>query len=251
MQRPPTLRPFRFLAVAALGSFLGQGPQWGQVPAAPVPQMQLPAVAAPVHTDTGCCGPVTPEGRHLRQILDGMDVDHLWQNHLHVDWETGQPDQALTYAGPDTHSHCSAFAAAVGERLGIYMLRPPEHPQQLLASAQGKWFASRQAQDMEWHEVVFARQAQTLANQGQLVVMVYVSPDPHTPGHIAIVRPAMKTDAALEADGPETTQAGGTNFSNGTARRSFALHPGAWPDGVKMYAHTTNFAAPPTIPATH
>jgi len=243
MKHERSLRGFRVFVLDTLGSYLGWGVGWAQISPAPAASVQAPAAAGAAQSDTGCCGPVTAEGRHLRQILDGMDVDHLWQNHLHVDWETGQPDQALTYAGPDTHSHCSAFAAAVGERLGIYMLRPPEHPQQLLASAQGKWFGSKQAQDMEWHEVVFARQAQTLANQGQLVVIVYVSPDPHTPGHIAIVRPAMKTNDALEQDGPQTTQAGGTNFSNGTAKQSFALHPGAWPNGVKMYAHATKFGA--------
>jgi hypothetical protein len=202
------------------------------------------ATAAPpaaTMQETGCCGPVTPQGKHLRQLLDGMDVDHLWLNHLHIDWETGKPDRGPNYDGPDTKSHCSSFAAAVGERLGIYMLRPPDHPQQLLASAQGKWFESKEARDKGWTPVNSSREAQRLANLGELVVITFVSPDPHKPGHIAIVRPAMKTDEALAAEGPQTTQAGGTNFSNGTAKESFRLHENAWPNGVKMYAHVTNF----------
>jgi len=227
-------------------SFLLAGAVWGQAtevqPPVATQQIATPPVAtqqtpaAPV-VDTGCCGPVTPAGEKLRAFLDGMDVDHLWQSHVKVNWETGEP------RGGTGSTHCSAFAAAVGERLNIYMLRPPAHPQEFLASAQGRWFESDQAWHEGWFKVNGAARAQALANQGNLVVLVYINPDPHTPGHIAIVRPAEKSMKALEKEGPQTTQAGAHNFSNGTAVFSFSKHPGAWPDHVQIYAHMTQFAA--------
>jgi hypothetical protein len=192
--------------------------------------------SATTAVDTGCCGPITPAGQQLIHLLDGMDVDHLWQSHVKVDWETGQPK------GGTGSTHCSAFAAAVGERLGIYMLRPPQHGQDFLASAQGRWFEGDDARKEGWFKVNGSLQAQTLANLGNLVVLVYINPDPHTPGHIAIVRPQVKSLKDLEKEGPQTTQAGAHNFSSGTAVFSFVKHPGAWPNNVQIYAHMTKFA---------
>src|SRR5438445_12263218 len=74
--------------------------------------------------------------------LRRMNVESLWLAHEHVNWETGEPDKGEDYTGPGRSTHCSAFAAAVGKRLGVYMLRPPEHGQILLANAQAAWFRS-------------------------------------------------------------------------------------------------------------
>ena len=63
-----------------------------------------------------CCGPITAAGKHLAEILDGMDVESLWIAHEHVNWETGAPDRGGAYEGPDKHTHCSAFAAAAAKR---------------------------------------------------------------------------------------------------------------------------------------
>jgi len=219
--------------VTMCSSFVLAGAAWGQA-AEVVPPVAAQQTPAP---DTGCCGPVTPAGEKLRALLDGMDVDHLWQSHVKVNWETGEP------RGGTGSTHCSAFAAAVGERLNIYMLRPPQHGQDFLASAQGRWFESDQAWHEGWFKVNSSERAQALANQGNLVVLVYINPDPHTPGHIAIVRPAVKSMQALEKEGPQTTQAGAHNFSSGTAVFSFSKHPGAWPDKVHIYAHMTQFSA--------
>jgi hypothetical protein len=80
-------------------------------------------------------------------VLDGMKVESLWLAREHVNWETGEPDKGQDYAGPGRSTHCSAFAAAVGERLGVYMLRPPEHGQILLANTGGMVsIAGRQAE---------------------------------------------------------------------------------------------------------
>ena len=129
------------------------------------------------------------------------------------------------------------------------MLRPPAHSQQFLASAQGRRFGSDKGQRDGWVRVMTSLQAQHLANAGELVVLVYVNPDYHVPGHIAIVRPYLKSMAALDHDGPETMQAGAHNFADGNAVRSFTKHPGAWPTQVAIYAHTIDFSAPPPPPA--
>lgn len=146
-------------------------------------------------------------------------------------------DEADGTAATDIHTHCSAFAAAIGERLGIYMLRPPDHPQTLLASAQTHWFATPAGAAAGWKPVADARTAQTLANQGNLVVVAYESPNPHKPGHIAIVRPSEKSMEALLQEGPEITQAGTTNHTDWTVAEGFRGHRGAWPDGVRYFVH--------------
>jgi hypothetical protein len=191
-----------------------------------------------ISSSVGCCGPITPAGQHLAATIDSMHVEENWLPHVHIEWQTGHQDRPDVYDGPDKATHCSAFAAAVGLRLNVYMLRPPEHRLTFLASAQTEWFHTAEAKQYGWYPVTSMKQAQMLANLGNLVVIAYESPDPHKPGHIIIVRPSLKTDAQLEADGPEIAQAGGTNHNDSIARLSFRSHPGAWPNGVKIYAHS-------------
>ncbi len=215
------------MAVALIGCTNGPHPAHYPVP--------LPQVAG-----SGCCGAITPAGSRLAAFLDGMDVDNLWQEHVRINWETGTPKAGA----PATHgTHCSAFAAAAAKRLDIYLLRPPDHGQDFLASAQERWLQGSHAREDGWKPVSSAREAQGLANQGELVVLVFRNPDPHKPGHIAVVHPYVKSDAALASEGPTTTQAGAHNFTLGTAVFSFVMHPGAWPDEVKMFAHATKFQA--------
>jgi hypothetical protein len=184
-----------------------------------------------------CCGPITAAGQRLAQVLDGMNVESLWLAHEHVDWKTGQPDRSADYDGPGRSTHCSAFAAAVGLRLGVYMLRPPEHGQILLASAQTQWFGSGAAQQVGWKPVDSMQAAQTLANQGKLVVICYATPNPRRPGHIVIVRPSLKSAAELALEGPQVIQAATENRSSSPAAYSFGAHPGAWPSAVQIFAH--------------
>ena len=187
--------------------------------------------------EPSCCGPITEPGKRLVTVLDGMNVEVLWLAKEHINWETGEPDKGEDYSGPGRSTHCSAFAAAVGKRLGVYMLRPPDHGQVLLANAQAEWFRSSEGRQQGWRPVRGARDAQALANRGNLVVVVYESPDPHRPGHIAIVRPAERSDRLLEANGPEITQAGQRNHTKTSTKVGFLAHPGAWPAGVLYYAH--------------
>ena len=137
-------------------------------------------------------------------ILEATNVEALWLAHEHVNWETGEPDKDADYEGPGRATHCSAFAAAVGKRLGVYMLRPPEHGQILLANAQAAWFHSAAGQQNGWRPLKTATEAQTLANEGQLVTVVYENPDSHRPGHIAIVRPAARPSVSSTRTAPRS-----------------------------------------------
>jgi hypothetical protein len=173
-----------------------------------------------------------------------MDVEHRWLAHQpHIHWRTGLPtDSGEDIAAAETnghykHTHCSAFAAAVGDRLGIYLLHPPEHKQLLLANAQSEWLPSAEGKAAGWHHIHHMRVAQEHANQGEFVVLAYANPNAERPGHIVVVRPSLKSEAALEAEGPQIIQAGLQNSVSEPAVRGFVAHPGAWPDGVRAYAH--------------
>jgi len=181
---------------------------------------------------------ISPAGQKLVEFLDKIGVDHLWLAGHQVVWETGEPsDKPIAGAGKSTH--CSAFAAAVADRLGIYLLRPPEHKQELLANAQYKWL-EEDGKAKGWEEVASAIEAQARANEGELVVVVFRSPDPKKPGHIAVVRPTVMTVEELDATGPTVIQAGRDNHVSTTVREGFKHHAGAWDEtgkGVKFYAH--------------
>ena len=185
-----------------------------------------------------CCGPISPGGLRLAALLDGMHVESLWLANEHVNWETGEPDRGAGYEGPGNHTHCSAFAAAAAKRLGVYLLRPPEHGQLLLSNAQADWIPGPEGRKAGWRPVPNMRQAQHLANEGSLVVVLFKNPDPHKPGHIAIVRPSEKSARTLEENGPEVIQAGEHNHDKINVRVGFENHPGAFPNGVRYYVHS-------------
>jgi len=216
---------------------------YAQTPAAtqpPAPIVQTPPVhdAAPSPDNALCCGVITPNGQRLIAVLDSMDVEHHWLPEESVHWQNG--DRGPKRRGEAVTSHCSAFAAAVSLRVHVYLLRPPRHETALLASAQGRWLA-RDGQEEGWVNVD-AVEAQRRANLGQFVVVDYISPIPHKPGHIAVIRPAEKTAAQLAQDGPEDTQAGKHNHADYLVAQSFNSHPGAWPNGVRFYAHPVDWS---------
>jgi len=182
-----------------------------------------------------------PNGARLSRFLDATHVEERWQAGVHVAWETGLPD-----GKPETsegrHTHCSAFVAAVAKQLGIYILRPPEHGQMLLANAQYDWLAGAGA-TRGWRFVPTGAQAQEAANGGELVVATYRNHRDDKPGHIAIVRPSTKSLRQIETDGPEITQAGGTNYLSTSLKRGFAGHPAAWDNAeVRYYAHAIDWS---------
>lgn len=203
----------------------------------PVLSTQLEMLQSQESMDRPCCGPITTEGKKILSILDSSNVEHLWLNHEYVNWETGEQESSTEDLGHGNHSHCSAFAAAIGERLGVYMLRPPEHSQILLANAQTKWFGSSKGKESGWRSVGDAMSAQQLANEGFLVVISYESSNPDKPGHIVIVRPSLISLSSLQMNGPKITQAGAENILEGNASDAFSHHPDAWPNGVKYFVH--------------
>jgi len=180
---------------------------------------------------------IAPMALQAAAIVDSMQVESRWPAGVHVDWETGVPD-GRPERGIGKHTHCSAYAAAAAKRLDIYLLRPPEHPQMLLANAQVEWLSGAGARQ-GWKRVENAVEAQRAANQGLFVLAAYRNHNDEKPGHIANVRPSDKSDAAIESEGPQITQAGGTNYRSTTLAQGFAGHPAAWKGReVQFYAHT-------------
>jgi len=152
------------------------------------------------------------DGQALAKILDGMQVETHWLKGIGVDWQTGKPNNKSV---PLDDTHCSAFAGAVSVKLGVYLLRPPEHKTVLLANAQNEWLNARGA-EFGWEHVADGAQAQALANQGWFVIASYRNPVPTQHGHIAIVRPSDKSAAQVSAEGPQIIRRGITIT---TARR--------------------------------
>lgn len=183
---------------------------------------------------------ISGDGKKLQSVLDRTGVEHLWPAGEHVNWETGVPD-GKPEKSAGKHTHCSAFVASVAKQLGVYILRPPEHGQILLANAQYDWLGDAGAAQ-GWREVSDAHRAQAEANHGMLVVATYKNHHDDKPGHIVIVRPGNKSSAAIDAEGPDITQAGGTNFVNTSLRRGFAGHPQAWPrNEVRFFEHAVDW----------
>jgi hypothetical protein len=187
-----------------------------------------------------CCGPIHEKASALLTQLDNMQVDRFWLAGRHINWETGMPDKPVDYKGQGRATHCSAFVAAAAKRLIVYVLRPPEHSQVLLASAQTVWLASEAARQAGWTKLEDSKQAQTQANQGFLVLVTFQSPNPKKPGHIAIVIPSEKTEEELMREGPQIMQAGTINYSSTSVKIGFLKHKGAWPNGVRYFSHSLN-----------
>jgi hypothetical protein len=184
-------------------------------------------------------GEINAEAKHVASVVDSLDVEHHWPAGVHVHWETGEPD-GKKESGKGKHTHCSAFVAAAAKRLGVYILRPPEHGQVLLANAQYDWLMDEGARK-GWRPVPDAFAAQAGANAGMLVVAAYRNHRDNSPGHIAIVRPSTISRAQIQADGPQITQAGGTNYKSISLRTGFAGHPAAWERGeVRYYEHSVH-----------
>lgn len=181
-------------------------------------------------------GGITPQARNVIATIDALDVEHRWPAGVHVHWESGEPD-GKPESGIGKHTHCSAFVAAAAKQLGVYILRPPEHKQILLANAQYDWLESAGAAQ-GWRLLRDEVEAQHVANRGELVVATYRNHHDDKPGHIAIVRPSERGDAAVRVEGPQITQAGGINYRDTTLAHGFAGHPAAWGGHeVRFYAH--------------
>ena len=173
----------------------------------------------------------------LAAQLDSMGVEGKWIAGAHVNWRTGMPDD-VTETLPGRHTHCSAFVAAAAMKVGVHILRPPEHGQVLLANAQNEWLGGDVAASEGWTALAGPAEAQQAANVGALVVASYHNHHDDKPGHIAIVRPGVKTAAQIAADGPDVIQAGTVNANSIAIRLGFAGHVHAWGGNeIEYFAH--------------
>jgi hypothetical protein len=195
--------------------------------------LALPIALVVVLVAAATPAPITPAGRNLARLLDEMDVEHNWKAGESVHWLTGHTERQ----GHQHATHCSAFAAAVCARSGVYILRPPQHSQKLLANAQNRWLKTDGA-GAGWRRVSSPTEAQRLANRGEIVVVSYSNPDRHKPGHIAVVRPCEKGKDLIGLEGPQVAQAGRLNSGSVSLRQGFVHHPGAWEGhAVDFFAH--------------
>lgn len=199
-------------------------------------------------------GPITPRGQLMINMITSSNVKHLWLAHQRIIWDTGEAD--LTDSRRTSSTHCSAYVAAIATRLHIPILHPPEHPQTLLANAQARWLAGPCGQAAGWQAVTDDAQAQTLANQGELVVAVWQNtPDvgnygtnkTNKPGHIVIIRPDTVSASWLAAHGPSSAQAGEYNSAHTNILTGFKAHAGAWLPGgggtIRYYVHKVDWTA--------
>jgi len=198
----------------------------------------------------------SPGGTRLEEFLAGLPIETRWTSGHHTVWQTGQQN-GPNNIGPDDHTHCSALVAAIALYLDIYILRPPNHQQHLLANAQIDWLMATRilpgpsAAASGWR--VLGRSATegvldsavTAANLGKLVVAGYRQPpitDPTTrktrSGHVVIVRPQSSSFSAT--DGPLVAMAGNRNWHSIHMRGAFHSHPTAWPNNIHLFAHDTD-----------
>ena len=185
--------------------------------------------------------PVSPEGERLVRFLDSMHVEKHWIAGAIVEWRTGEPT-GKPVKDDGKHTHSSQFAAAACERLGIYILRPPEHSAVLLANAQFDWLPSEEGKTKGWSPVKDGLAAQDIANRGALVVAVCKNHDLKKSGHIALIRPSTKSADEIKAEGPQVTQAGGTNRNSAPLKVGFKNHPEAFAKNeVRFYSNAVTF----------
>ncbi|CAN5819083.1 hypothetical protein BH11VER1_BH11VER1_42100 [soil metagenome] len=181
--------------------------------------------------------PISEAAKKLNLALDAMHVEEHWIAGTIVNWSTGEPTGKVI-TDDAKHTHCSQFAAAACDRLGIYLLHPPEHSSVLLANAQYDWLPTANALKKGWNLVADGAGAQDFANKGHLVVAVYKNPDPKKSGHIAIIRPGTRSPEELSSAGPDIIQAGGHNYNYNTLKKGFANHPDAFSKNeIRFYEH--------------
>lgn len=173
---------------------------------------------------------IEPAGASLLQYYQGLNVENLWLKGVHVNWETGEPDNPE--ATKNVKTHCSSFAAAACKKLNIYLLHPPEHKVTLLANAQYDWLQSNEGYQRGWRSVSTSDfiQIQQLANSGHVEVAVWKSPESNKSGHIALVIPQEIYDSNLTENTILMIQAGGTNSSAVPLKKAFKNHIHSWPD---------------------
>lgn len=183
---------------------------------------------------------IDSSGKKLKDYYLSLNVENLWIAGHHVNWETGEPDKPESREGIKTH--CSAFVASACERVGIYILRPPEHGQVLLSNAQYDWLYGKQATKEGWGEIKENRYstAQQYANDGYIVIAAIKNKDDSKPGHIALIMPYEIDVKTLADNGPELIQAGTENSNSISLKEGFKHHLKKWPEDDIVFFYNEN-----------
>jgi hypothetical protein len=186
--------------------------------------------------------PVNIEGKCLRDFYIKENVAEKWLAGHHINWETGEPDNPN--ATKEIKTHCSAFVAAACKQLNIYILRPPQHAQELLANAQFDWLNAEEGIKQGWKKIIDnpLLEAQRLVNEGYVVVASTKNSNAHKPGHIALVIPKETSNKELAEKGPFVIQAAQTNGYDIYLRNGFKSHINDWnqiSDVIDFYYYKT------------
>jgi hypothetical protein len=180
----------------------------------------------------------------LSAFLDSLAVDNYWLVGYSVNWLTGATGGSGPNMTQGTDSHCSAFAAAVADLLGIYILRQPDASDIDLANNQAHWLPTNTA---GWFPIASMVDAQHMADTGTLAVASYFNPAGS--GHIAVLRPSNRTDASVSTFGPEECQSGDYNYADTNLMTGFSEHPGSFPSNIYYYGHAITYPVSPVTPA--
>lgn len=179
-------------------------------------------------------------GKTLQKFYLGLGVENGWIAGSHIDWQTGVANKPDASAG--NHTHCSAFVAAACQRMGIYILRPPQHGQLLLANAQYEWLQTGEARKNGWMPISgpdrlsLYETVQGLANKGNIIVAVIKNPDDAKPGHSALIMPKKVEQDKIRESGPVVIMAGKHNFNFISLKNGFKSHIDTWPEEqVRFY----------------
>lgn len=119
--------------------------------------------------------------------------------------------------------------------MNIYILRSPEHEQELLTNVPFDWLTSRNAVNAGWKILQgnnIYEQAQSLANMGMLVIAICKNLDDTKPGHVALVMPGEMTKEKLANQGPALIMAGTNNHQKISLKGALNL---TLPAGRKMW----------------
>ena len=185
---------------------------------------------------------VDQKGNNLKTFYLSLKVESLWLAGSHIDWQTGLPNKPD--ATTNKHTHCSAFVAATCKKVNMYILRPPDHGQQLLANAQFNWLSTSEAADAGWRLITrgnFYDSAQSMANRGMVVIAICKNPDEKKPGHAALVMPMEISSDELDQQGPEVIMAGTHNYNAVSLKVGFRSHLKEWPEHEVLFYYNASF----------
>jgi hypothetical protein len=186
---------------------------------------------------------IDSSGAKLRAFYQHMDVTHLWLKGHNIDWETGR---TVSDGISNNNTYCTRFVAATCKRLNICTLRPTDYETHFSANAMFDWMQTSEAKKKGWVPIiaddpfdVFST-AQKYANKGTVVVVVYKDNSGGTPGHSALVMPAVITYDEVKKSGPVLIQAGNFNSDSTRFMRTFRKRIQRWPDDAISFYYNKN-----------